>query len=238
MLVSRLAQFEPGYLYGVICGVAFATKLTTTQKGHIVALCALTTLSIAVIAWLLWLPVTGIAQQPGAFAGVVILDDLLASIFVSGLVGSAIGLLPLRFLPGWDLRQWHQGVWLGCFGLAMFGVVEVLLIPHNDNHSNVPLITTLVLMVVFGGISVGLRELFARRLRRRSGRQAPATFRDHVRELLNSGRQRTVRRASGLIDPPAAELVRSPASPLLSSVALQQNACRATMTPLPRRGTR
>jgi virginiamycin B lyase len=184
VLVSRLAQFEPGYLYGVICGVAFATRLTTTQKGHIVALCALTTLSIAVIAWLLWLPVTGIAQQPGAFAGVVILDDLLASIFVSGLVGSAIGLLPLRFLPGWDLRQWHQGVWLGCFGLAMFGVVEVLLIPHNDNHSNVPLITTLVLMVVFGGISVGLRELFARRLRRRSGRQAPATFRDHVRELL------------------------------------------------------
>jgi len=184
VLVSRLTQFEPGYLYGVICGVAFATKLTTTQKGHIVALCSLTTLAVAVAAWLLWLPVTGAAQQPGAFFGLVILDDLLASIFVSGLVGSAIGLLPLRFLPGWDLRQWHQGVWLGCFGLAMFGVVEVLLIPHNDNHSNAPLITTLVLMVVFGGASVVLREWFARRRRRRSGGHEPPSFREHVRELL------------------------------------------------------
>jgi streptogramin lyase/F0F1-type ATP synthase assembly protein I len=141
-------------------------------------------LGVAVVAWLLWLPVTGAAQQPGAFFGLVILDDLLAAIFVSGLVGSAIGLLPLRFLPGWDLRQWHRGVWFGCFGLAMFGVIEVLLIPHNDNHSNVPLVTTLVLMVVFGGASVGLREWFARRTRRRSGRHGPASFREHVRELL------------------------------------------------------
>ncbi len=184
VLISRLAQFEPGYLYGVICGVAFATRLTTTQRGHIVALCSLTTLAVAVLAWLLWLPVTGAAQQPGAFFGLVILDDLLAAIFVSGLVGSAIGLLPLRFLPGWDLRQWHRGVWLGCFGLAMFGVIEVLLIPHNDSHNNVPLVTTLVLMVLFGGASVGLREWFARRNRRRSGRRGPASFREHVRELL------------------------------------------------------
>src|ERR1700733_9427446 len=81
VVISRLTQFEPGYLYGVICGIAFGTKLTTTQKGHIVALCALTTLAIAVVAWLVWLPITGAAQRPGAFFGIVILDDLLASIF-------------------------------------------------------------------------------------------------------------------------------------------------------------
>ncbi|HAW10018.1 MAG TPA: hypothetical protein DCX12_02895 [Chloroflexi bacterium] len=31
--------------------------------------------------------------------------DFLASVFVGGLVGTVISLLPLRFLPGWDLSD-------------------------------------------------------------------------------------------------------------------------------------
>lgn len=64
----------------------------------------------------------------------------------------------------------------------MLAVVEVLLIPHNDNHSNVPLITTIVLLIVFGGLSVGMREWFARR--RRHSSEGPHSFREHVEELL------------------------------------------------------
>jgi hypothetical protein len=120
--------------------------------------------------------------QSGASFVLVILDDFLAAVFVAGLVGTMIGLLPLRFLPGWDLRQWHHGAWLACFGVAVFAVVEVLLIPHNDNHNNTPLVTTIVLLVVFGGISVGMREWFARRHHRVNPR--PHSLKAHIRELL------------------------------------------------------
>jgi streptogramin lyase len=180
--VSRLTRFEPGYLYGVICGIAFAAKLNPTQKGHVVAMSTVTTLLVAVLAWLVWVPVNKGASQSGASFVLVMLDDFLAAVFVGGLVGTMIGLLPLRFLPGWDLRQWHRGAWLACFGVAVFAVVEVLLIPHNDNHSNTPLVTTIVLLVVFGGISVGMREWFARRHRRVNPR--PRSLKEHIRELL------------------------------------------------------
>jgi hypothetical protein len=182
--VSRLTQFEPGYLYGLICGIAFTVTLSKRTKGHIIALTTLATLCVSVVCWIAWVPVNGLATHKHPFFGLVILDDLLASVFVGGLVGCTITLLPLRFLPGWDLRQWHQGAWLSCFGLAGFGVVEILLIPHNDNHSNAPLITTLVLMVVFGGLSVGMREWFARR-RRGPNTGGPTSFAEHVRELLS-----------------------------------------------------
>jgi len=184
VLISRLSDFEPGYLYGVIAGVAFSAKPSAKHRGHIVALSALTTIAIAVVAWFAWIPVNGAARGGGAFFGLTVLDDFLASMFVSGLVGSAIGLLPLRFLPGWDLHHWHRGAWLACFAVAMFGVVEVLLIPHNDSHSNAPLVTTLVLMVVFGGASIGLREWFASRRRRAEGRDEVA-FRQRIHELLS-----------------------------------------------------
>jgi hypothetical protein len=183
VLISRLSSFEPGYLYGVLAGVAFSAKPSAKHKGHIVALSALTTITIAALAWFAWIPVSGAAKDGGSFFGLVVLDDFLASMFVSGLVGSAIGLLPLCFLPGWDLHHWHRGAWLLCFALAMFGVIEVLLIPHNDSHSNVPLVTTIILMVVFGGASIGLREWFASRRRHAEGRDKVA-FRQRVHELL------------------------------------------------------
>jgi virginiamycin B lyase len=182
VLVSRLTQFQPGYLYGVICGITFATKLGKAQKGHVIALSTLTTVIVAIVAWVLWVPVQRAAAQSGASFALVILDDFLAAVFVGGLVGTMIGLLPLRFLPGWDLREWHSGAWLGCFAFAVLAVVEVLLIPHNDNHSNVPLVTTIVLLVVFGGLSVGMREWFARR--RRRSNDAPHSLRERVEELL------------------------------------------------------
>jgi streptogramin lyase len=182
VLVSRLTQFQPGYLYGVICGITFAAKLGKVEKGHVIALSTLTTVIVAIVAWVLWVPVQRAATQSGASFALVILDDFLAAVFVGGLVGTTIGLLPLRFLPGWDLREWHSGAWLACFAFAVLAVVEVLLIPHNDNHSNVPLVTTIVLLIVFGGLSVGMREWFARR--RRHSNDAPHSLRERVEELL------------------------------------------------------
>jgi hypothetical protein len=183
VLISRLTSFEPGYLYGVICGVAFSAKPTAKQKGHIVALSSLSTLVVSVLAWLAWVPAHTAASSAGAAFAPVILADFLASVFVSGLVGTVISLLPLRFLPGWDLHRWHLGAWLGCFGLATFGVVEVLLIPHTAARGHAPLVTSLVLLVVFGGISIGLREWFAARRRHAEGRDN-LPWRDRLRELL------------------------------------------------------
>lgn len=182
VLISRLTQFQPGYLYGVICGITFAAKLSRVQKGHVIALSTLATIAVAIVAWIVWVPVQRVATQSGASFLLVILDDLLAAVFVGGLVGTVIGLLPLRFLPGFDLRSWHQGAWLACFAFAVLAFVEVLLLPHNDNHSNAPLVTTIVLLIVFGGLSIGTRAWFARR-RRHSG-EGPHSFMGRVEELL------------------------------------------------------
>ena len=171
VLVSRLTTFQPGYLYGVVCGVVFARRLTDCEEGEATELSALAVLAVSVLAWLLWLPVKDPATRPGAFAGLVILDDLLAAIVIGGLVGSVIGLLPLRFLPGGVLVRWHRrAAWLPTFALALFLVVDVLVItPQSSSGNKAPLITTLLLFIVFGGSSVLFREYFARRWRRDHG---------------------------------------------------------------------
>ena len=163
VLVSRLADFAPGYLYGLICGVAFSRQLAKHEKGHVIALSTVATLAIATAVWFAWVPVQDAAGHGHAGFGLVLVDDFLGSLFVSGLVGSVIGMLPLRFLPGGDLAAWHRGAWAAVFGVAVFGMLQAMLRPVSHSHvGHAPIVTVVLLLVLFGGGSLLFRQHFAR----------------------------------------------------------------------------
>jgi hypothetical protein len=168
VLVSRLTQFEPGYLYGIICGVAFAATLERDQNGHLTALSSAVTLALGVIAWLLWVPVHRAAAMPGASPFTVIVGNFLAAVFVGGLVGSVISLVPLRFLPGGALVEWNRLMWGTLFALAVFGLLQVMLRPESSSvHTGTTAVVTAgILFVLFGAASVATRIYFGRRRRR------------------------------------------------------------------------
>jgi hypothetical protein len=171
VLVSRLTDFQPGYLYGLIVGVAFGGSLSAQEQGHSIALGAVATLVVAIAAWVLWVPVHTAASHPAASFGVVLTSDLLASLFIGGLIGSVIGLVPLRFLPGATLAGWSRTAWAITFGAAVFGLVEVMLRPESASaHSeSASIASAIVLFVVFGGASLAFRGYFS--LRKRGARQ-------------------------------------------------------------------
>lgn len=168
VLISRGTGFAPGYLYGIVCGVTYTRKLAKNEEGHLVALGAAAKVALALVAWAGWSAITHDAAKPGSFFGMVLVDDFLASLFVSGLVGTVLSLFPLRFMPGHKLKQWHTGVWALTFGVTFFLLVQVLLRPHSGSsgRSHVPLVTTAVLFVVFAGGSLLFRDHFVRKQRR------------------------------------------------------------------------
>jgi uncharacterized membrane protein YidH (DUF202 family) len=87
------------------------------------------------------------------------------------LIGSVIGLIPLRFLPGARLAGWSRTAWAITFGVAVFGLVEVMLRPESASaHSgSASIATAIVLFVVFGGSSLAFRGYFS--LRKRGARE-------------------------------------------------------------------
>ena len=96
--------------------------------------------------------------------GATLLADFLSALFVSSLVGTVVGMLPLRFLPGGDLAGWSRRVWVIVFGVALFGMLQVMLRPVS--HSKVgqaPIVTVIVLLVFFGGGSLVFHRHFSRR---------------------------------------------------------------------------
>ncbi len=180
---SRLINFEPGYLYGVVCGVVFTRELPTNEKGHLAALGVLTTLVLAVVAWAIWVPVNAAAEHTNPFFGVVLADDLLGALFVSGLVGSFFGMIPIKGLPGWTIKQWNLGAWVVGFAISVLGLFQILLRPGIAGHGHRPLVVSVILFVAFGAGSIVFHEHFEKKDRRARGEAAPSP-RERVRELL------------------------------------------------------
>jgi len=179
VLLSRSTHFTPGYLYGVIFGVAFTAKLSRSREGAGIVVGTATTLALAVLAWILWVPVHDRSGGVSANAGLILVADFLAPLVVGGFVGSVIGLFPLRFLSGGTLFGWDRRVWAATFGVALFGLVQVLLHPGaSPAHSgNAPMVTAIVLFLCFGLLSLGFNAYFERRKKRR---QAAAVTAGHA----------------------------------------------------------
>jgi hypothetical protein len=109
-------------------------------------------------------------------------DDVFGSIFVGGLVGTVVGLLPLEFLPGGTLAKWRRDVWAGVFFVAMFLLIAVELRPAAGptHHGNAPIVTAIVLFLIFGGATFWMKSYFAKRAERKVILAGPVT------EMLSS----------------------------------------------------
>jgi hypothetical protein len=57
--LSRALHFQPGYIYGVLVGVAFATQVSEEEDGRLAAMSTVTMLIGGLIAWVLWSVVAG-----------------------------------------------------------------------------------------------------------------------------------------------------------------------------------
>ncbi|HKW71969.1 MAG TPA: FGLLP motif-containing membrane protein, partial [Candidatus Dormibacteraeota bacterium] len=156
VLLSRITNFQPGYLYGLIGGVVFARELSSREEGHVVAVTSVVTLAVAFASWLAWVPISSLSLAHPDNFGWALASNFLAALFVSGMVGLLIGLVPLRFLPGEKLAGWHRGAWGAVFGLAALSVVEVMLRPQSAGAhvATVPFWTTAGLFVGFGTASI------------------------------------------------------------------------------------
>ena len=174
VLVSRLAHFQPGYLYGLVAGFSFAGRLNRRDEGRALAISAASVFVVSILAYLLWVPVKDAAEQPNPAVLALIGDAALATVFVAGLETAMFGLIPVRFLDGAKVIAWDKRGWALLMGLGAFGFVHVVLDPKAGLvgwRDDTSALTVLALFVGFGGVSVAFWGYF--RLRHRGEEEGP-----------------------------------------------------------------
>jgi len=166
--LSRLLHFQPGYLYGVLAGFAFRSRIDDKQAGRYTAWNNLVALVVCGLAWWARVPVSAAAARPGAGVWLYALEACLVAVFLLGIESVAVGLLPMRFLDGRKVAGWSRAAWVALFGLALFAVVHVLLVPGSgyvNRTSNATELSVVLLYAAFGLASVAFWAYFRFRVR-------------------------------------------------------------------------
>jgi hypothetical protein len=158
VVISRFANFQPGYIYGLIVGFFIAHGTSQAVEGRAKATAAATTLVVALIAWVALI----FLRQPGAGTGElsgILLQITAVTVVVAGLENAVFAMLPLRFMPGQDVFQWNRRVWIVLMALGLFGFVHVLLNPaagagYLADSTRTSFFTLVILLAFFGIASV------------------------------------------------------------------------------------
>jgi hypothetical protein len=160
VVVSRLAGFQPGYLYGLIVSIVFVTEISLRDEGIGTWLASLWLLVLSVVAWIALVFVRQTSLDP--WVGLFV-QTVLVTFVVAGIEALAIGLLPMRFLPGHPLYRWRKSMWFPLMVLAIFGYLLILVDPANgylSDDSRTPAIVGIIFLVTFGAVSLGTWAYF------------------------------------------------------------------------------
>ena len=157
VLISRIADFQPGYLYGLIIGFTSRDRWRNPKPASSTPWPPPARWPWRSVAWI-GLPMVRDAAASGdpPFTA-TLLETAFATVVVAGLEAAAIAMLPMRFLPGERVRSWNQRAWAALLGVAAFGFCHVLLNPTSGylaDGTRTSLFTVIWLLVVFGGGSV------------------------------------------------------------------------------------
>jgi hypothetical protein len=166
VLISRLTDFHPGYLYGLVIATFAAKKLDSATEARLIAIGTLSTIAVAVVAWFglgIVSPLAAATPDPGPV--LVIAQTVLSMVVVAGVELAAFGMLPVSFLAGESVRAWNKPVWAVLVGLGWIGFLIVILNPRNGylaDTTHTPLVTIVFLLACFSLGSVAFWWYFKR----------------------------------------------------------------------------
>ena len=150
VLVSRLTHFSPGYLFGLLGGAVFVAALDKRTEGRAEAIALMAVLGLALVSWVGFAQVVSRANEPDPLFGVLVADALLGCLFIGGIEGLLFSLIPLRFLPGYRVRQWGWLPWAVLTVVTTYLFVHVLLVPESGYLGRSTAVSATVTVALFG----------------------------------------------------------------------------------------
>jgi hypothetical protein len=131
VLVSRLLDFSPGFLIGLILGLTIQGRSAAGFAWRTVVLRTSIVLIMAIAAWIGYSTITLGGDEGGTFGSALLVETLVA-ITTEGVVALLVELLPLRFLEGERVYAHSRILW-GIFYVLTLVVFVLAVVPWEGN---------------------------------------------------------------------------------------------------------
>lgn len=142
VVLSRMLEIPPGYLFGIPIGLFIIAKHFEQKEGKFEFSSLLWMFFMAGVVWF-FIP---FARNYEA------LNDLFNLMFVILIEGLFFELFPITYLPGGAIFRWSKPAWALIFGLVSFSLLHTLFNPNSTIaviSESTPTINTLIILGVF-----------------------------------------------------------------------------------------
>ena len=165
VLIARLLGLEPGVIFGLVAGIAYATALQAAKSAVVTIVGSAFGLGLALAAWIGY---SLLAPAPVDNFVAVFFVEFLAGVTVKGVSTLPLSLLPLGTLDGAKLFGWRKVAWGASYvvGLAAFMLV-LLTIPKAWGEIPGDFVRWLLLFGGYALVAIVVWAVNARMLRKR-----------------------------------------------------------------------
>lgn len=119
VILSRVLDFSPGFLFGLMLGLSFPPETPDVLRSRARLIRTAMILGIAVVAWFAYsFTAAALATAEPSFGGALLVDTL-AALSTEGLTGMLIAMLPFLFLDGHDLWKHSKRVWASVYAVVI-----------------------------------------------------------------------------------------------------------------------
>jgi hypothetical protein len=165
VLVARLLGLEPGVIFGLVAGLAYATSLQAAKSAVVTIVGSAIGLGFALVAWIGYSLLAPFEIDNFAY---VFLVEFLAGVTVKGVSTLPLSLLPLGNLDGAKLFGWKKVAWAVSYvvGLAAFMIV-LLTIPKSWGEIPGDFLKWLILFGAYALVALVVWAVNARMLKKK-----------------------------------------------------------------------
>ena len=166
VVISRVINFQPGYLYGMVLGLIFGIEIDDKTSAREVAVTSLVMVFIATIAWF------GLGAVRSGESGTLtdLTEATLAMTTVAAFEALVFGLLPIHGMPGKVLFRHRRWLWAVIWSVAVLAFFHILVNPQSGylvDTALVPVAATYGLLAFFTLVSAALWGWFRLQDRKR-----------------------------------------------------------------------
>jgi hypothetical protein len=125
VVLSRMLEFSPGFLIGLLIGIGLVGRTTAAQQAKATLVQAGVVFALAMFGWIGY-SILSATTTPDSFA-LALAFDTLAAMTTEGLTALFIGLLPFRLLDGAALFAHSKLVWAAAYAVVAASFVLIVI---------------------------------------------------------------------------------------------------------------
>ena len=157
VLLSRLIDFSPGFLIGLILGITVINTTNAAQRAKVTIVQASVVFVLSILGWTAY-SILSATTTPDSFLTALAFETT-AGITAEGLTALFVGMLPFKLLDGSEIAEYSKWLWAGVYAFIA-ATWMLVVVPSAWGEYASPMWTWIIVLGAFAVVSLAIYFFF------------------------------------------------------------------------------